>query len=176
MVRKNWNFSNRHNEGVKLGHAVADSLRTALKGLQKKSDSRDSNTLELVIPAKNLTDVGVREVAIALLEVLSAPAGLTTYKLKELDLNNNALTTSSLRLLAEVIRIARFDLELLDLSGNNIKVSTYEEARDCEVFLDSFEGCRVMRRLDLSNNDMSGSKTFEILSKVYGRQSPVDPN
>lgn len=97
------------------------------------------------------------------------------YKLEELNLAGNRLTTASLRLLAPVIRVAAYDLKDLDLSGNDVSVTTEQESRDWEVFLESFRCCRMLRRLDLSGNNLAGPRPFEILTRVYCRHLPVDP-
>lgn len=110
-----------------------------------------------------------------LVETLKTRDGVSANKLEELHLTGNQLTTVSLRALAPVIELARFELTDIDLSDNCISVKTDQEAQDWEIFLQSFYGSRVLRRLDLSRNSLDGPRAFEILDRVYSKQPPVDP-
>lgn len=50
-----------------------------------------------------------------------------------------------------------------------------EEAEAWEEFLCAFETCSGLRRIDLSANDLSGPRAFEIFTRIYFRQAPFDP-
>lgn len=71
---------------------------------------------------------------------------------------------------------SQFDLKDLDVSENNIRVHTTEEANDWEAFLQAFCYCRVLRRIDFHGSDFSKATAFEILTRVYGKHQPIDPN
>jgi len=136
---------------------------------------RESTTLELSLQGKNLTDEGLRAVAAGLEEALRLEDGSSSHRLIELNLSNNSLTIESLAALSTVISLAAYDIRDLDLSHNNIRVTTKGEATKWEEFLNSFRYCRVLRRIDLSDSDLSGSVAFEVLTRVYFKHSPVDP-
>lgn len=158
----------RRSDGPKLGQIVAKDLRKQTKhGL--------TSPVILELDGKNLTDDGCLAMVNGLEETLRTHDGQSANRLEELHLTGNQLTTTSLRALAPIIDLARFDLADLDLSGNNISVKTENEARDWEIFLKAFCGCRVLRRIDLSRNSLDGPRAFEIFERVYSQQPPVDP-
>ncbi|OCK81185.1 hypothetical protein K432DRAFT_326805 [Lepidopterella palustris CBS 459.81] len=170
------NYTNRKSEGVKLGEIVAKDLRKrTVSFFSKRESQRETSSLELTLPGKNLTDGGFQEAASGLEDVLASQDGVSCSRLEELNLSNNSLTTKSLPLLARIVRLAAYDLKDLNLSGNHITVVTNEEAQDWETFLDSFKGCRVLRKIDLSDNDLSGPRAFEIFTRVYSKHPEVDP-
>ncbi|KAF2460561.1 hypothetical protein BDY21DRAFT_167775 [Lineolata rhizophorae] len=109
------------------------------------------------------------------MDVTSGSRLATSCRLETLNLSRNALTTKSLRNLAEVVLRAPYDLKDLNLSENCICVHGPEEAADWEYFLESFRECRTLNTLDLSKNDLSGALAFEILARVYSRHPVVDP-
>lgn len=131
--------------------------------------------VELDITGKSLGNDGFAEVAGALVTSIqySAEHG-RVVKLEELCLRDNSLDITSLPALGQVIRHAAKDLRDLDVSSNLISVRTDSEAQMFEDFLKCFGGCCVLRRLDLSGNKLN-RKAFEILTKVYGQEEPVDP-
>ncbi|KAF1991998.1 hypothetical protein K402DRAFT_459205 [Aulographum hederae CBS 113979] len=181
-MRGNKSYVGRKTEGPKLGEIIARDLRKRATSSPRQSSassptpSREPDSIDLILTSKKLTDDGLRLVVDALREVLS-PRRDDSYNgmLEYLDLSGNELTTSSLRILAEIIELSKYSLIDLDISGNFIQVKTEDEARDWDVFLTSFQNCFVLRRLDLSSNDLSGSRAFEILARAYSRQTPVDP-
>ena len=95
------------------------------------------------------------------------------FWLEELNLKDNALTPAALWDLSEVIRLANNHLRDLDLSNNSLCIKSREDIEAWDHFLYSLSGCCVLRRIDLSGNDI-GCKGFEILAKVYSQASPVD--
>ncbi|KAF2753997.1 hypothetical protein EJ05DRAFT_504601 [Pseudovirgaria hyperparasitica] len=170
------NYSNRKSTGDKLGHIVAKDIRKLLPSSINKSGShRKKSALEIIIPGKDLTDTGLKEVALALQDVLEEVAGGPAASLEELIISDNVLTTRSLSYLAPVIELAAFHLRDIDLSNNKISVTDDQSAAEWELFLSSFRNCSALRRLDMSRNDLSGPLAFELFSKVYGCQSPVNP-
>jgi hypothetical protein len=83
-------------------------------------------------------------------------------------LQNNALTTRSLKKLSRVIALSAGDLRELDLSGNEIRVVTPEQGLGWQQFLDSFRHCYMLKKLDFSHNPL-GPRGIEILARVYMR-------
>ena len=124
---------------------------------------------------KKIDDEGLFEIIPALEEVAHDNGGGSCNKIEELNFSQNVFTVKSLAQLASVIRAAQFDLQVLDLSHNNIAIQTPEDGRDWETFLESFRHCFCLRRIDFSGNNLSGPRAFEILARVYGRQIPADP-
>ena len=94
-------------------------------------------------------------------------------RLEELNLRGNQLTAASLIDLGRVIALTAQDLRDLDLSNNLIKITTDTDALAWELFLSSFNKCRVLRRIDFSDNAL-GPKAFEVFTRVYGKEDPVD--
>ncbi|GME47499.1 Leucine rich repeat domain-containing protein [Neofusicoccum parvum] len=170
------NYKNRKSDGPKLGHIVAKDLRKQTRHCFAKAEPRPNiSPLVIELDGKRLTDDGCVAMIEGLTETLESRDGVATNKLEELHLTGNELTTVSLRALAPVLELARFELVDLDLSDNNVSVKTDDEARDWEIFLKAFCGCRVLRRIDLSRNNLDGPRAFEILARVYAHQPPVDP-
>lgn len=136
-------------------------------------DPRDP-VIELDISGKNLTDIGFFPVADTLVNALTydGEQGRCT-RLEELCLQGNQLTVVSLQALARVILVCGQDLRDLDLSDNNITITTDEEAELWEDFLTSFQECYVLRRLDISGNSL-GPRAFEVFTRVYACESAVD--
>jgi Leucine Rich Repeat (LRR) protein len=83
-------------------------------------------------------------------------------------LQNNALTTRSLKKLSRVIALSAGDLRELDLSGNEIRVVTPDQGLAWQQFLDSFRHCYMLKKLDFSHNPL-GPRGIEILARVYMR-------
>ena len=130
--------------------------------------------VELDITGKALGDDGFAEVATALvtsIEYTSEHGRLV--KLEELCLRDNNLDVSSLPALGQVVRMAAQDLRDLDISNNLIEIRTDEEAQIFQNFLRCFAKCCVLRRFDLSGNAL-GPKAFEIFTRVYGQENPID--
>lgn len=131
--------------------------------------------VELDITGKSLGNDGFAEVAAALVTSIQYTAEHgRVVKLEELCLRDNSLDITSLPALGQVVRHAARDLRDLDVSSNLISVTTDSEAQVFEDFLRCFGESCVLRRLDLSGNKLNG-KAFEILTKVYGQEEPVDP-
>ncbi|KAK8173794.1 hypothetical protein IWX90DRAFT_476363 [Phyllosticta citrichinensis] len=170
------NYKNRKSDGPKLGQIVAKDLRKQTKQCFAKSIPRpEISPLVLELPGKKLTDEGCLSMIEGLAETLEARNGVSPNRLEELHLSGNDLTTSSLRALAKIIKLAQLEIVDLDLSNNNITVKNDQEACDFTFFLESLRHCRVLRRLDLSHNNLSGPRAFECLTRVYVKQPVVEP-
>lgn len=91
-----------------------------------------------------------------------------------LHLSNNGLTVRSLAELATSVEAAAHDLEDLDISHNLICISNEWEAECWEKFLRSLARCRSLKKLVLSDNDFSGAKAMEVLTKVYFAQFKIN--
>lgn len=90
----------------------------------------------------------------------------------ELSLKGNKLTVASLGKLGKVIARSHADLKDLDISENQIIVDKVEQATIWKEFLDSFQGCFVLKRIDFSGNEL-GARGFELLCRAY-MQSDLD--
>lgn len=134
------------------------------------SAHKDSSPIELLLDNKNLTDEGLAEAARGLEEALhqSQLAGHGTLSI--LSLAGNSLTSRSLFWLAQSVRLACDELLELDLSSNNIRVASHEDARHLAVFLDALGQCTVLRTFNLSKNDLCGSRAWEVFAKAYSDQ------
>lgn len=87
-------------------------------------------------------------------------------RLAELHLQGNRLTARSLKKLARVIFLSAGDLKELDLSDSLIEIQQSEHREIWQEFLEAFQGCYVLKKLDLSRNPLGPSGT-EILARVY---------
>jgi hypothetical protein len=105
--------------------------------------------------------------------LLSAQPG-HEVRLLELNLSNTALTSRSLRRLAEVIRLSAHNITDIDVSDNKIFINTEQDEDDWQEFLQSFQKCRLMRRLVLSGNNFQKPVAFEIFARVYSQHISID--
>ena len=131
---------------------------------------RDTSLLELHLEGKSLTDNGMAEVSRGLEDVLCSPNGKGSTRLQSLNISNNGLTARSLAELSTSIRLASEDLEDLNLSGNGITVVTNDDTEHWEEFLTSLGRCSALKRIDLGGNNLGGTRTMEVLTRVYLRQ------
>ena len=117
---------------------------------------------------------GFPEFATALISTLRSGDGQQrVVVLEELCLRGNQLGNDSFEPLAEIVKLAAGDLKDLDLSENDFVIESELDVLAWERFLSSFSGCFVLRRWDLSGNPL-GTKGFEILAKMYGREAPLE--
>ncbi|TKA37466.1 hypothetical protein B0A49_13573, partial [Cryomyces minteri] len=159
-----FDYSTRGSQGVKLGEIVSKDLHKRAQTYSKKNKDQQAKTdptVELLLNGRELTDAGMEKIAAGLLH----PEVRQWRRLEVVNLSGNAITTNALAMLAPVVADARFELRDLDLSKNDIRVTTDEEAQDWELFLRSFEDCRTLRCLDLSDNPLGGSRAFEIMAR-----------
>ncbi len=130
--------------------------------------------IELDVSGKDLTDEGFSEVASALVEAISYGGDQgRVARLEELCLRSNRLTIASLQALTPVIGVSCCDLRDLDLSENQITISSDADVAIWEDFLTSFRKCCVLRRIDLSGNAL-GERAFEVMVRVYAKEEPLD--
>lgn len=114
-----------------------------------------------------MTDAGLSEAAGGLNDALAVANGSAGTRLQLLNLARNCLTAASLSQLAPCFLAADRDLEDLDLSGNNICIQSDHDAHHWETFLRSLGKCQVLKRLNLTGNNLIGSRAFEIFARVY---------
>lgn len=138
----------------------------------KDAAKHEVHKLDLKVPGKSLGDDGFALLCDGLEKSLASCADLV---LIDFNASENALTTHSLARLAPIIRQSNFNLQTLDLSKNNLKVTSVVEAQEWERFLTAFQDCMTLRRLDLSDNPSLGPWALEIFARVYNREHPVDP-
>lgn len=121
-----------------------------------------------------MTSEGLLEFAPALLKSMEHNnENGKTVRLEELCLRDCQIDSRCLLHLARIISLAAYDLRDLDLSENQIKVTTHEEVAAWGAFLNAFSNCCVLRRIDLSEN-LLGPRAFEVLARVYANDDPVD--
>ena len=154
------------------GGSKSDRQNANHETQKQETSKHEISKLDIRVPDKNLTDDGFDILATGLADALEQCHDLAFV---DLDVSNNNLTTRSLARLAPIIGRAYFDLQTLNLSGNDIQVQTAEQARDWETFLRALSTCRTLRRLDLSNNTSLGNLALEILARTYIRERPIDP-
>ena len=136
-----------------------------------KTDAhRDCSPLEINLEGKNLTDEGLFEVARGLEDALTFQDGSVQTRLLGLNVSQNALSVKSLSELAPSLEAAAPHLEDLDISGNSVVVETDDDSRHWETFLRSFRRCTAVKKLNLAGSNLSGSKAFEVLARVYSEQ------
>ncbi|GAB7364069.1 hypothetical protein MBLNU230_g4622t1 [Neophaeotheca triangularis] len=195
MKSNKFDYTNRPNSGPKLGEIIGNALRKEaekhLKAAQKQAGKsrkvsnvsagteHDDTTpknhaahlIDLKAPSKNLEDVGVVALCEGLEKALTC-GDQPFFALEDLNLSNNDITPAALPKLARIITLAGRDIRTLDLSANNIHVSSPADAAAWSTFLCSFNYCQGLRRLDLSGNKL-GSQALEILARIHVRQ--IDP-
>jgi hypothetical protein len=188
-----FDYTNRPNSGAKLGHIISSALQKESEKVQKdverhvqkaRKQSTDSvvteldpmrHVIDLKAPGKDLGDEGVCALAEGLEAALTMSGKLASLALVDLNLSANGLTTTSLARLASIIKLARCDLQTVNLSGNKIKVESDEEAAEWETFLNAFGWCLKLRRLDLSGNSELGSRALEIVTRVHVYEQRINP-
>ncbi|KAF3406284.1 hypothetical protein DPV78_001710 [Talaromyces pinophilus] len=167
MVRLN--YTARKISGVKAGVAVKKDLNKRIPSTPNFK-VRDP-ILEIDISGKELTDDGFNEFILDLRIALQFtspeyPQGIN--KLQELHLRGNCLTANALVELAKVIQLSARDLKELDISNNEINIATVSDAQKWKYFLQSFEQCCVLKKIDFSGNTL-GTWGIEVLARVYIR-------
>lgn len=152
---------------------ILPQLKRLPSGSSYKTALRDP-CVDLDVSGKLLTDDGLFEVTEALIKSIQHDDHHgKVVKLEEVWLKGNELTALSLKPLAKVVALAAEDLRDADLSDNRISITTSDDAAAWEEFLEAFSSCCVLRRIDFSGNNL-GSKAFEVLARVYGREKPFN--
>ncbi|KAL8695130.1 MAG: hypothetical protein Q9218_000298 [Villophora microphyllina] len=142
-------------------------------GTACKSALRDP-VVELDITGKALGNEGFLDLANALITSLEYDGEQgKVLQLEELCLKANGLDAACLPALAHIVSLAAHDLRDLDLSDNHFFIASPEDANAWELFLRSFAQCCMLRRIDLNGSPL-GSKAFEVLARVYSRESSID--
>ena len=193
-----FDYTNRANSGAKLGQIIGSALQKEAEKVKKDADrhlqkarkqSADStgghsvnsddlsttHIIDLKVPGKELGDEGVFALADGMEAALKNASTMARLALEDLNLCGNNMTTASLARLAPIIQLAKYDLKTLNLSGNQIKVETDEQAVHWQTFLRAFKNCFRLRRLDLSDNAELGTRAMEILARVHISEQPIDP-
>lgn len=148
-------------------------LKRIPPGIGSKAAIRDP-IVELDVSGRRLTSEGLLEFAPALLKSMEHNNDNgKTVRLEELCLRDCQIDSRSLLHLAHIISLAAYDLRDLDLSENQITVTTHEEVAAWVAFLNAFSNCCVLRRIDLNGN-LLGPRAFEVLARVYANDDPVD--
>lgn len=130
--------------------------------------------VELDISGKALTPEGFFELGPALMKSIEYECEQgQVVRLEELSLSDSKLDARCLRMLGRIVASASENLRDLDLSRNDIKITTDTEAAAWELFLSSFSNCCRLRKIDLSGNNL-GYRAFEILTRVYSRETTVE--
>lgn len=148
-------------------------LKRIPPGITSKAAIRDP-VIDLDTSGRALTSEGFFEIASALVKAIEyEDDNGKIARLEDLCLRDSQIDTRSLIHLARIISLSAHDLRDLDLSENLITITTDDEVAVWEDFLNSFSNCCVLRRIDLSGNAL-GPRAFEVLTRVYGKEDPVD--
>ena len=152
---------------------IHDQFKRIPPSIGSKAAFRDP-VVELDVSGRGLTTEGFLEIAAALVKSIEYDGDHgKVVRLEELCLRGNRLDAECLQALGKVVKLAASDLRDLDLSDNLFTVASYGEVVAWEEFLTSFSKCCLLRRIDLSGNAL-GSKAFEVLARVYGKEPPLD--
>lgn len=149
-----------------------ESVNSAAEADHRDPTTHEKFKLDIKAPGKLLGDEG----AIYLFDGLEISLTIcSSLALVDLDLSGNAITTRSLARLAPILGKARYDFQTLNLSNNNIQVESTEQAKEWKKFLQAFQPCVSLRRLDLSDNTSLGHLALEILARVHTRERRINP-
>ncbi|KAK3110044.1 hypothetical protein LTR53_016081, partial [Teratosphaeriaceae sp. CCFEE 6253] len=191
-----FDLTNKKNTGVGLGQFISKQLISEADAVKKAAERRRKHSIgsaesldtsgvdfdcavvhhiDLKVPGKELGDGGVFVLADGLEIALHKATAEASLALEDINLTDNGLTTAALARLAPIIEIASFDLKTINVSNNNIVVSSDEEAEQWELFLRSFRNCQKLRRLDLSGNIGLGTRAMEVLARIHVAEPQVDP-
>ncbi|KAA0711547.1 NACHT, LRR and PYD domains-containing protein 14 [Triplophysa tibetana] len=99
-------------------------------------------------------------------EVVASAFQSSKCPLRELDLNNNDLKDSGVKLISDALKTHNCQLEILRLSGCNVTDECCESLSSC------LQSSKSLRELDLSNNDLkdSGVKLISDALKTHNCQ------
>ena len=139
-------------------------------GSGSKAAARDPN-VELDLTGKKLTDEGFAAFADDLIECLEYQGENHPYgavRLTDLSLKGNELTTASMVKLGCVVALSADSLGRLDISDNNIQITTQDEREQWRSFLESFQNCYLLKKIDFGGNKL-GTAGFDVLARVYAK-------
>ncbi|PGG99069.1 hypothetical protein AJ79_08703 [Helicocarpus griseus UAMH5409] len=169
------NYTGRKVQGVKAGQAVSKDLKKRIPpGSGARAAARDPH-VEIDLTGKELTDEGFAAFVDDLIKCIQYrdeehPNG--TVQLTELVLKGNALTVASMEKLGQVVALSIGSLAQLDISNNDISVASRSQRNDWQSFLECFQRCYLLKKVDFGSNPLGGAG-FDVLSRVYA-QSDLD--
>ncbi|PKY00801.1 leucine rich repeat protein [Aspergillus campestris IBT 28561] len=170
------NYSSRRISGIKAGKTISKDLKKRIPSRpgSRSTAARDPH-LEIDATGRDLEDAGLAEFIgdlIRCIEYKEEGHADGVVKVTELRLRGNKLTVRALENLTEVVKLSAADLRELDLSQNDIRVESAEDKRVWGKFLEAFQNCFLVRKLDLSGNEI-GPVGVEVLARAYV-QSELD--
>lgn len=123
------------------------------------------------LTGKKLTDEGFAAFVDDLLESLEYRGENHPYgavRLTDLSLKGNELTVVSMVKLGRVVALSAGSLGRLDISDNNIQVRTQAEREQWGSFLESFQNCYMLKKIDFGGNNI-GAAGFDVFARVYAK-------
>ncbi|KAF2860639.1 hypothetical protein K470DRAFT_270486 [Piedraia hortae CBS 480.64] len=185
-----FDFTNRANSGVNLGNSIGSALVKEAEKLQRTAEKAErrgrkestgstlsfdpkdhGHAIDLQAPGKELGIDGVAAMSAGLGAALSKCTASTWLALESLSLPGNGLTAAAMPHLASMAQLSCRDLRILNLSNNQISITSDQDAAQWESLLIALSRCSRLCRLDLSRNEV-GSRALEIFSRVYHAASP----
>ncbi|ODH47968.1 hypothetical protein GX48_05900 [Paracoccidioides brasiliensis] len=170
-----FNYTGRKVQGIKAGQAVSKDLKKRIPpGIGAKAAARDPH-VEIDLTGKEVTDEGFAVFVDDLINCIQYrdaehPDGIV--HLTEIAIKGNALTVASMEKLGRVIALSNDSLTQVDISDNQISVTSRKERDVWQRFLESFQGCYLLRKVDFSGNPFGGGG-FDVFARVY-TQSDLD--
>ncbi|KAK2739738.1 hypothetical protein FQN55_009328 [Onygenales sp. PD_40] len=169
------NYTGRKVQGVKVGQAVSKDLKKRIPpGTGARAAARDPH-VEIDLTGKELTDDGFASFVGDLINCIQYRDGdhpNGTVRLTELVLKGNKLTVASMKMLGAVVALSGDCLTYLDVSENCISVASRLEREVWKGFLEAFQGCYHLKKIDISGNPLGGGG-FDVFARVY-TQSDLD--
>ncbi|KAK6503140.1 hypothetical protein TWF481_008175 [Arthrobotrys musiformis] len=163
-------YVNRKIAGVKLAQSIQRDIQKRIPKIgedKKLAAVQRDPVVELDATGRQLGEEGIAIVCDALCEL----AETKLSRVEELNFSGNDLTASSLRHLRRAIFVCP-ELRDLDISNNNIKISSVEDLENWIGFLESFSNLKSMRRLEISNNPL-GDFAVEAFFQTYALERPI---
>ncbi|OJD15927.1 hypothetical protein AJ78_03870 [Emergomyces pasteurianus Ep9510] len=157
--------------GIKAGLAVVKDLKKRVPpGLGSRAAARDPH-VEIDLTGKELTDEGFAVFVNGLINCIQYrdeehPKG--SVRLIELVVKGNALTIASMKKLGLVVALSCDCLTQLDISDNRISVRSREQREAWQDFLESFQGCYLLKKVDFGGNPLGGAG-FDVFVRVYAQ-------
>lgn len=114
-----------------------------------------------------MTDEGIHDISRGLEEALIQAQHEGRPTLNILKLSGNTLTCDSLYEISASVRLAAEEIQEIDLSNNEISVTTVEDAKQFSAFLQTLRHCKALKIINLSGNNLSGSLAWEAFARTY---------